>query len=116
MGTCTRKSVLFGESAPETLEAEVERGRFYLLCALVQVDPKKRNEGMEEADEVLGRILEHPEGEIRVAAASWNFMMLGAQLLGWAERGRIGCLFLSLDSTDEEYEALCIKEVQQEVR
>lgn len=37
--------------------------------------------------------------------------MLGAQLPGMAERGRIDCLFRPLDSTDEEYEALCIDEV-----
>ncbi|KAM0701541.1 hypothetical protein Q7P35_009792 [Cladosporium inversicolor] len=77
------KSTLFGETASETMDPEVDLWRFYLLRVLAERDPAERNVGMEKANKVLGRILENPEGEIKIAAASWNFTMLSMQLSEW---------------------------------
>jgi hypothetical protein len=85
------KSTLFGETAPEIIDTQVDVGGFYLMCALSQEDSAERKEGIEEANKVLGPILEDPKGEIKIAAASWDFMMLPAQLFEWYTQYREQC-------------------------
>jgi hypothetical protein len=85
------KSTPFGKTASETIDAEVDLGRSYLMCALAEDDPPKKTKGIREANKVLGRISKNSGGEIEVAAASWSFTMLSMQLAQWYMRSVKQC-------------------------
>jgi len=109
----TLTSELFGESASETMLAEVELARFYQQCSLedlVQEDPAKRREWAEKAKRIQKAILDHPEGEIRISAASWNREMIIAHLSEWwTERFPMECLALRLTTKWEREDSTTIE-------